>query len=136
MSRQRLLGRGNRGASAEGQALSHLNELSGDRIPAITGLEDKRLYILQNHVSVLTAEHQEEDEGQGTAEALAVFEVSVGTGIHHETFGEFGLGKMLLFPCLGKALGHVGSQFAFTSVLHGYASLSHVLSEDDPQYKA
>ena len=65
-----------------------------------------------------------------------MFEVGIGTGIHHEKFGEFGLGEILFFPCLGKALGHVGSQFAFAGVIHGYSSLSIVLTGWNLQYKA
>ena len=38
-------------------------------IIAVAGLENKGFHILRDHVSVLAAEHQEEDEGQGAAEA-------------------------------------------------------------------
>ena len=55
MSRQRPSGQENRGASAKGQALPYLSELSGDRITAVAGLEDKCLHVLRERIPVLTA---------------------------------------------------------------------------------
>lgn len=45
--------------------------------PPLHAFEDKSLHILQDRVPVLAAEHQKEDEGQGTAEAFPALQIDI-----------------------------------------------------------
>lgn len=53
------------------------------------------------------------------AEAFPMLQIGIGASVNHEALGEFCLGEYFFAAYLSKALGHVMSQFAFTSVFHG-----------------
>ena len=46
-------------------------------IIAVAGIEDNDLHIQKERVSVLTAEQQEEDEGQETTETFLLLQIGV-----------------------------------------------------------
>ena len=58
-------------------------------IIAVAGLEDNDLHVQKELVPVFAAEHQEEDEGQGTAEAFPMLQIGIGASVNHEALGEF-----------------------------------------------
>lgn len=70
-------------------------------------------------VDVFAEEAKVDDESERAAEALTMLKVCVGTGVHHKSFREAGLGKTGLFTGFGQAASHVGTEGTFAVVLHG-----------------
>ena len=74
--------------------------------------------ILNETIDIFAKEAKVNDEGKGAAEAFAVFQGSVGTGVHHELLGKLRLGEFFALASLEKAVGHVGTESTFAGVLH------------------
>lgn len=75
--------------------------------------------IIYKSIDIFAKEAKVDDEGKRAAETLAVFQGSIGTGVHHELLGELGLGEFFALASLSKAVGQIGAEGAFTGVLHG-----------------
>ncbi len=74
--------------------------------------------ILDKGIDIFAKEAKVDDESERAAEALAVFQRSIGAGVHHELLGELCLGEFFAFAGVEKAVGQVGTKCAFAAVLH------------------
>lgn len=90
----------------------------GNMAVVLLSIENDVAKILDKRVDVFAKEAKVDDESERAAEALAVFEGSIGTGVHHELLGELCLGKFFAFAGVGKAVGQIGTKCAFAAVLH------------------
>ena len=84
----------------------------------LIGIDNDFAKVLNESIDVFAEEDEVDDEGKRAAEAFAVLKVCVRTGIHHVFFRESGLGEMGLFPGVGQATGHVGTEGALADVFH------------------
>lgn len=97
----------------------------GNMAVILLSIENDVAKISDKRVDVYAKEAKVDDESERAAEALAVFEGSIGTGVHHEFLGELCLGKFFVFAGVGKAVGQIGTKCAFADVFHwGKTSLS------------
>ena len=93
--------------------------VSGDIALAFLDIEEDLAKILDERIDIFAKEAEIDDEGERTAEAFAVFQRSIGTGVHHELFGKLCLGEFFELAGLGKAVGQVETEGTFAGVLHG-----------------
>lgn len=84
----------------------------------LLSIENDVAKISDKRIDVFAKEAKVDDESERAAEALAVFEGSIGTDVHHELLGKLCLGKFFAFAGVRKAVGQIGTKCAFADVLH------------------
>lgn len=84
----------------------------------ILHLENDLAEIGNENIDIYAEEAAIEDECKCTAKAFAVFEGGIGTGVHHEFFGESGLSELFTLTSIGKAFGQVIAKGAFARFFH------------------
>lgn len=85
----------------------------------ILHLEDDLAKIGNENIDICAEEAEIEDECECTAKAFAVFEGGIGTGVHHEFFGESDLSELFTLASIGKTFGQVIAKGAFARFFHG-----------------
>ena len=82
----------------------------------LVGSDNNFANVLNESIDVFAEEDEVDDESKRAAETFAVLKACVRAGIHHKFFRESGLGKMGLFPGVGQATGHVGTEGTLADV--------------------
>ena len=91
---------------------------SGNMAVIFLSIKNDLSEISDKGIDIFAKEAKVDDEGKRAAETLAMFQRSVGTGVHHELLGELRLGEFFALASFGKAVGQIGTEGAFAEVLH------------------